>query len=622
MAGPDKMPLTSMDVAADKREQLKQIFPEAFNEGRIDFDQLRRVLGDFVEPGDERFGLAWAGKANCMKVIQQASRATLKPEREQSMDFDTTQNLFIEGDNLEVLKLLQKSCYGKVKMIYIDPPYNTGKEFIYPDKYGETLQTWLEYTGQVDSEGRKFSTNTETEGRYHSNWLNMMYPRLYLARNLLRDDGVIFISIDDNEQANLKALCDQIFGEENFVGCVVWNSTKSVTNTAIISVGHTYNLIYAKSGDYFKDNRTAFRLPEDGEGFDNPDDDPRGPWKADPFQVGGWRPNQQYEIVNPVTGVKYSPNEGCSWKNDHEKFKQLQKENRIVFGVNGEAGPQRKRFLSEAENRGKVAKTWWDDVSTTTNGTKMMKSLFDGKSIFSNPKPIDFLQKMIKLGDHTKNDVVLDFFAGSATTAHAVMKLNAEDGGNRQYICVQLPEPCDKKSEAFRAGYETIADIGRERIRRAAKQIRRDHPDYNGDTGFRAFSLAPSNFKVWQCDADQTDNLERQLELHVEHRKDDSSDEEVLYELLLKAGYPLTALIEQKTLAGKTVYAINDGALLICLDNALTQDVMDAMAAAGPQRVICLDSAFNGNDQLKVNAVHTFKNQARRQQSEIVFSTV
>ncbi len=654
---PEKMSLESLDIAGEKRERLKELlraaFPEANTEDKIDVDQLKRVLGEWVEPpGPERFGLTWPGKADCMRVIQQPSIATLKPLRDQSLHFDDTENLFIEGDNLEVLKLLQKSYFGKVKMIYIDPPYNTGKEFIYPDNYGETLQTYLEYTGQKDGEGRKFSTNTEQSGRYHSNWLKMMYPRLYLAKNLLRDDGVIFISIDDNEQAHLRQLCDQIFGEENFVGDVIWNSTQSVTNTALISVSHTYNLIYAKNLDYFTQNRHHFRLPEDGSGFGNPDGDPRGPWKADPFQVGGWRPNQQYEIKNPKTDEIFTPNPGCSWKNDYVKFQTLLADNRIVFGESGEAGPQRKRFLFEAKKRGKVEKTWWDKVGTTSRGTKILASMFDDKNMFSNPKPIDLIKKMVLLGDHTKNGIILDFFAGSCTTAHAVMQLNAEDGGNRRFICVQLPEPCDEQSEARKAGYQTIADIGKERIRRAAEKIATETAQKNQgqlnlnggtplDLGFKVFKLAPSNFKIWngyathphdknwreytQAEKEAIENeLITRLEDHIDHIDKTASPEDILYELLLKSGFPLTTAIERRQMPGGTAYFIEDGAMIICLEKKLTLELIDAIAQERPFYVICLDEGFQGNDQLKVNAVHSFKSglHAPTQGQETIFRTV
>ena len=632
---PKKAALTSMDIVAQKRAGLKRLFPEVFVEGEIDFAHLDRVLGrGRVDKNarKERFGLNWPGKTACMKIIQQPSIATLKPARAESVNFDETENLFIEGDNLEVLKLLQKAYFGKVKMIYIDPPYNTGKEFIYPDKHSETLATYLAYTGQTDDEGRRLWTgpktavNAENSGRFHSRWLNMMYPRLYLARNLLREDGLFFVSIGEDEFSNLKQIMDEVMGEDNYVGAIMWNSTKSVTSTALISNAHTYNLVFAKNKDYFKANRNHFRLPESGQKFANPDNDPRGPWTADPFQVGGWRPNQQYEIVNPKTGKVYKPLKGNSWKNDHEKFKKLLDDNRIVFGVKGEAGPQRKRFLSEAMERGRVAKTWWDDVGTTTNGTAHLKSLFNGVAPFDNPKPVDLVERMIALGDHTGEGIILDFFAGSATTGEAVLSSNKKNSKNRKFILAQLPENIDSGDKDMEpvvkfcegAGIErNIAALARERLKRAIGN--------SAEQGFRAFRLDRSNFKVWQGDAEQlTDErkLAEQLAMHVDHIDKASAPEDILYELLLKAGHPLDTKVEQIKLAGKKVYAIEGGKLLICLEKAITAALIDAIAEAAPTQVICLDAAFHGNDQLKTNAVQTFKSMAESQESEIVFRTV
>ena len=638
MTESERIALTSMDISAKKREQLKNLFPEVFMEDKIDFDQLKRVLGEWVESGKERFGLNWSGKSACTEIIKQPSVGTLKPVREESVNFDETENLFIEGDNLEVLKLLQRSYSGKVKMIYIDPPYNTGKEFIYPDKYGENLNTYLTYTGQIDGDGNKFSTNTDADGRYHTKWLNMMYPRLFLARNLLREDGVIFISIDDHEQANLRTLCDLVFGEGNFIGCILWNSTKSVTNTALISVSHTYNLVYAKSLDYFTKNRHHFRLPEDGGGFENKDNDPRGLWKADPFQVGGWRPNQQYEVVNPKTGKVYKPNPGCSWKNDHGTYQKLLEDDRIVFGHSGEAGPQRKRFLTDATERGRVSKTWWDEVGTTTDGTKQIKSLCDGKNVFSNPKPVDLIKKMIRLGDHTGDGIILDFFAGSSTTAQAVLELNSETGSNRKFIMVQLPENVNPNNKDQVGIVEfcrehnlplNISALSQERIRLVVETIAEKNKHQltlkcgsKAVLGFRAFKLACSNFKIWEGRVAKIKNLEKQLFNHIDHIVGDDIPEGILYELLLQAGLQLTVQVRKTLLVGKDVYSIDGGALLICLDRALDQAVIDAMAQTNAKQVICLDEGFEGNDQLKVNAVQTFKTRAREEESEIVFKTV
>ncbi|PIS47136.1 MAG: site-specific DNA-methyltransferase, partial [Elusimicrobia bacterium CG08_land_8_20_14_0_20_51_18] len=378
-----------------------------------------------------------------------------------------------------------------------------------------------------------FRKNSKENGHYHSNWLSMMYPRLFLARNLLRDDGVIFISIDDNEVHNLRLLLNEVFGEENFVASIIWHSTKSVTNTALVSVAHTYNLVYMKNKSHFIENRTQFRLSESGEGFSNPDNDPRGPWKADPFQVGGWRPNQQYKITNPTTGKIYKPNPGCSWKNDYNKFLELSQDNRIIFGATGEAGPQRKRFLYEAEERGKVVTTLWDNINTTTNATRYLKELF-GKNIFDNPKPADLITRFAQLST-LKNGMVLDFFAGSATTAQAIMELNKEDDGNRQYICVQLPEKTEEDTEAFKAGYKTIAEIGKERIRRVIKKIKTEGAKPGVDLGFKVYKLKNSNFKIWRGDVvDTTEDLEKQMDMLKDPVKPEAQEQNLLWELLLK----------------------------------------------------------------------------------------
>ena len=621
-----KVDLRSMSIVEDQKRKLKKLFPEVFNEKHINWEKLKATLGEMLDQGREFYYTHWPGKNNCWRIMQEPSLGTLKPCKTESVDWDNTQNLFIEGDNLEVLKLLQTSYYGKVKMIYIDPPYNTGKDFIYPDKYSENLDTYLQYTGQKSKDGKVFSTNMDTDGRFHSKWLSMMFPRLYLAKNLLREDGVIFISIDDNEVANLRKICDEIFGEENFLSCFMWNSTKSVTNTAIVSDSHTYNIVYAKDIDFFVNNRSAFRLPEEGTGFANPDNDPRGPWKADPFQVGGWRPNQQYKIKNPTTGEVYKPNTGCSWKNDYDTFKKLLKDNRIVFGLSGEAGPQRKRFLSEATQRGKVSKTWWDDLGTTTNGTATIKKLFNNHRIFSNPKPTDLIKKMIQLGDHIKDSIILDFFAGSGTTAHAVYEKNMEDGGNRKYILVQLPEPTQEKSEAYKAGFKNLADIGKERIRRAIKKIKEENQQHsflnppnplqggfrpyqegNMDLGFKVFKLQKSHFKTWEKDNNKDQDSSEQIKMHLDGFIDPkASDEDLLYEILLKTGYPLTTQIQTLKLS-QTVYSVDNQALLICLERKnITKELIREMARLRPARVVFLDIAFENKDHLKTNAKETF----------------
>lgn len=436
----------------------------------------------------ERYGLSWAGKREAMQITQTPPRSVLVPDETASCNYETTRNMFIEGDNLEALKLLTPQYAGRVKLIYIDPPYNTGKDLIYRDNYTQPLHIYLKLTGQKDTDRDHADGGIETNGRYHAAWLSMMYPRLCVARKLLREDGLIVVSIDDTEFANLRLIMNEVFGEENFLGCVLWKSTRSVTNTALISVSHTYNLVFARSKEYFVRHRRHFRLPETGEGFCNPDGDPRGPWKADPFQVGGERPNQRYPIRNPQTGRVYYPKEGCSWKNELKVFERLLKDNRIVFGLSGRGGPQRKRFLSEARKRGRVARTWWDDVDTTANATRALDDLF-GDHVFDNPKPVGLIKRFIRLGVHDPEDaIILDFFAGSCSTAQAVLELNREDGGGRRFICIQLPEPTPEGSIARKRGYETISEIGRERIRRVIARMSADTTNLE-DLGFKSFKL-------------------------------------------------------------------------------------------------------------------------------------
>jgi len=627
--------LTSMDVAAEKREQLKaclgQAFPEVFAENNIDFDQLRRVLGDWVDPGKERYGLNWPGKAECMKVIQAPSIATLKPAREESVDFDNTQNLFIEGDNLEVLKLLQKAYFGKIKMIYIDPPYNTGKEFIYPDKYQENLDTYLAYTGQVDDKGKKFSTNTDAGGRFHANWLNMMYPRLYLARNLLRDDGVIFISIDDGEQANLKHLCDLVFGEENFVANVVWQKKYSVSNDDPgIAAMHDHILVYQKSDKF--ERVLLPRTDKQLQRYKNIDDDPRGDWSSDNYVSNKSRverPTLWYPIKHPKTGADVWPDESAVWRYSQEKHAQMEAENRLYWGPDQSyEKPRLKRFLSEIQI-GVVPSTWWDfkEVGHNDEGQKESARIL-GKKVFSTPKPVRLLKRMLAISVG-EDDIVMDFFGGSASFAHAVIEFNKEENRNINFVVVQLPEKIEDGDPAKEAGFNTIADIGKERIRRVAKSISEQiEGELNLgrasalDLGFKVFKLSRSNFAIWDGDADKIEDIQKQLELHVDHIDRASSPEDILYELLLKAGFDLTNKVELRVMAGKDVYSVDEGALLICLDKEITPELIDALADANPLQVICLDEGFKGNDQLKVNAVQTFKSRAKEDEEAIVFRTV
>jgi adenine-specific DNA-methyltransferase len=613
--------LQSMNIAEHNIDQLKQLFPHVFKEGKIDFDDLKRALGEWVEPSKERFGLSWPGKAECMKVIQEPSVATLKPVREESVNFDETENLFIEGDNLEVLKLLQKAYFGKVKMIYIDPPYNTGKEFIYPDKYSEGLQTYLEYSGQVDSEGRKFSTNTEAEGRFHSRWLNMMYPRLYLARNLLREDGVIFISIDDHEQSNLKSLCDMVFGEENFIAQFVWKrrsgAMDSVNN---VSADHEYVCCYSKSTIVLNGQNRTF------EKYSNPDNDPRGEWIADNLSAGKPGGDTHYAIIDPANGREYWPPKGRYWPYSRKTMAQKIEEGRVIFPKEGGSTPMLKRFRDEAIKTKIPVSSWIEqpnraEISQGTlvsplnsQATKDLKDLF-GDKVFLYPKPAQLIKSL--MSQATDDDcIVLDFFAGSGTSAQAVLEYNQENAGKRKFILVQMPEILDADDAASLMGYKSISDIARNRIKRVLPKLTSD----NLDKGFKSFSLSYSNFRVW--DEKNIEQLEQQLTLHVDHVDKTAQPEDILYELLLKAGFELTTKIDKISLAGKDVYSVADGALLICLDKNITSELIDALAECDPLQVICLDEGFKGNDQLKTNAVQTFKSRAQSKETEILFRTV
>ncbi len=614
------------------RNFLAQNYPECLSDGRIDFETLRRVLGNWVEPDNERFGLAWPGKAKCMNIIQCPSAATLKPARSESINFEHTDNVFIEGDNLEILKLLQKSYFGKIKMIYIDPPYNTGQEFIYPDKYTESLETYLSYSGQIDSQGRRFSTNTDIVGRYHSNWLNMMYPRLYLARNLLRDDGVIFISIDDHELSRLRELCDQIFGEENFKANIAWQKRYTRSNNTIdFTTVVEHILVYAKS-EAFEVNLLS-RTEETDARYLNPDNDPRGPWKGASFLNPASpqdRPNLCYPLTNPNTGEVINPTTNA-WRRSKEMFEELVADNRLYWGPDGQAPvPSIKMFLSEA--RELTPTNFWTHgyAGHTDEGTKNLESLIPGK-VFNNPKPVRLIRRMLEHACNGPGDIVLDFFAGSCVTGQATIELNIEDGGDRKFILVQLPEPVKEESNAAKAGFSTIAEIGKERIRSVIKnaqesligQLDLEQKD-SVDFGFRVFKLDRSNFKIWenQIDSANADQLGRQLYLHIDCRHSATAPDDIIHEILLKAGFPLSTKVEMITLAGSEVFSIECGALLICLEENITYDLIDALANANPSQIICLDEGFKGNDLLKINAVQTFKVRAQAGESLIVFKTI
>jgi adenine-specific DNA-methyltransferase len=642
-----KQELTSLNIAENQLQKLKEIFPEAFTEGnKVDWDKLRLTLGESIDTGKERFGMNWPGKADCFKTIQQPSIATLVPDREESINFDTTENLFIEGDNLEVLKLLQKSYLGKVKMIYIDPPYNTGNEFIYPDNYSENLNTYLEYTGQIDGEGRKFSTNTETDGRFHSKWLNMMYPRLFLAKNLLSEDGVIFVSIDDNEVHNLKSLCNEIFGEENFVADMIWQKKTGSSDANNIATITEYILVYAKQIANLKFNQDEEAHDENRYKFKDEYFEERGPFYYDNLDRGtlGYHQSLDYGVSTPDVNLTFPNgrtkqlNDGWRWKWGKDKLDWGIKNGYIEVQPSSSKdsgwGVYYKIYLNvdNEGNRIKRSSPYKNLLQgiLNTHASNEAKELFNKTGIFSNPKPVNLIKKLLIIGTKP-DDLILDFFAGSATIAQATMELNKKDGGSRKFICIQLPEPTDEKSEAYKAGYTNIAEVSKERIRRAIKKIENEEMkiaeakkqttnqevltfaepklEYKiekkkQDLGFKVFKLQKSNFKIWDANVSkEPEDIQQALFEHIDHISPEAAQEAVLYELLLKSGFPLATPIETITFADKNVYSIADGELLICLEKQLTNEVINAMAEKQPTRVICLDEGFQNNDQLKTNAV-------------------
>ena len=630
----DKLNLKSLDIKHDKIEQLKKAFPEVVTEGKVDFERLKNSLGGEIETGKERYEMKWPGKANLQKIIQEPSIGTLKPVKKDSIEFDTTENLFIEGDSLEVLKLLQKSYYGKVKMIYIDPPYNTGNDFVYPDNYSESLDTYLRYTGQKGEEGVKLTTNAETEGRYHSKWMNMMYPRLFLARNLLKEDGVIFISIDDHEVDNLKKICNEIYGEESFIACIAnVNNPKGRSDDKYIATAHEYLCVYKKADVEFygwkPDERILARynkkLPN---GTKYREIDLRKTGDNDRRED---RPNLFYYFLYNQQSKEFYPTRDEAIPEGFIQIKPLRSDgNEGNWRWELDTSVAKKRWLQpklmptrntwsvfeidvfDPDEKIKPTSAWMTKDVNSERGTEQFINLGFSKEIFPRPKPLGLLCRTIEAGmQNDNNDIVLDFFAGSATTAHAVLDLNEEDEGNRKFIMVQLQEPTLEDSEAFKAGYKNIAEIGEERIRRVIKKIKDENSgklEFDNkkiDLGFKVFRLEESNFKIWDNKSEAP--LQQQLQLSVSNINDDSSDEEILYEIILKSGFELSVPVEKLDIQGKSVYSIDNKSLLICLESNLSSEFIKEIANLGGARVVFLDRGFEGNDQLKTNTVELMK---------------
>lgn len=668
----------SLDIAAKRRDELKQLFPGVFTEVKdkegnivssVDFERLKAELGtfsDIYEGRRERYGMEWPGKRDCMKIIQEPSRATLKPCPEDSVDWDSTKNLFIEGDNLEVLKLLQKSYYGKVKMIYVDPPYNTGNEFIYPDNYQETLDTYLAYAGLVDDQGKKFATNTASEGRFHSKWMNMIYPRLFLAKNLLQDDGVICISINDKELYNLKQIADQIFGEENFIATLVWEKGRK-NDAKRVSVGHEYMVLYAKDLAFIEEISQPWREPKEGiqeiidiynkakkehlKDYDKISeelitfyksleaDHPSKKYARSRFvdQRGIWRDNNiswpggggpKYDLVHPITGKPCKvPDDG--WRFVETTMKQKIQEGYIHFREDHTQPPILKSYLyidpefsgkdQDVGGKRQVMGSVFYRHSQPSND--VIKELF-GEKVFENPKDHEILARLIDYCT-TDDDIILDFFAGSGSTAHAVLDLNKKNSSNRKFILVQLPEPTPEESLARSQGMLTIADLSKARIRKASDRMRNSTTQRSAiDLGFKVFKLTPSTFMQWNpSNVSSESDLQNALELYVDNSHDCSSEDK-LFELLLKAGFELTTSIERLEIIGKIVYSIENHALLICLEDQLTRELIDAVIALEPMQFVCLDKGFQGNDQLKANSAQAFKARSQDSEAEMVFKVV
>lgn len=607
---PEMPELQSMNITADNITKLKSLFPEAFNEDSVDFEVLKQLLGENVDDKEERYGLNWHGKRQARQLALTPSRGTLRPCKDESVDWDNTKNLMIEGDNLEVLKLLQKSYAGKVKLIYIDPPYNTGKDFVYPDNFQDNMKNYLEITGQTE-DGVRVSSNSETSGRYHTDWLNMMYPRIKLARNLLKEDGFIFLSIDDNEVNNLKLMCDDIFGQENFVANVIWQKKYSTkADSKNFSESHDYILCYKKS-----DQSKILGLPRSKQQestYKNLDNDPRGVWASDNLLRTEVRDYAVFGITSP-SGMEHYPPAGSSWRFNKDKIEELISDNRIWFGEDGNNKPRLKRFRSEVRDTIPPQTLWgFEHVGHTDEGTKQLAELFDStRSPFPNPKPVRLLQRIVQIATK-ENDIIMDFFAGSGTTGQAVYELNETDKQDRKFILVQLPETLSKSNkEDLSAIYFCeeldkplyLSELTKERLRRAGNKVKAINPDWNGDTGFRVFKLDTSNIRPWEATAE---TLSEQIDAYVSPILEGRSEEDLLTELMLKRGIDLSVNIETRQFDGLTVSCVDGGKLITCFTRQipassveeLTKGIIDwhkSLKAGKDTVCYFLDDAFENN---------------------------
>ena len=607
----ENLKMHTPDLAEENYRKLAEMFPNAVTETITGYDEDGKAIIERAIDADVLRQEIAAHKKRSVVLANQPIAKTLRLVREKSVGRDgtpgsiDTENIYIEGDNLDALKLLQETYLGKVKMIYIDPPYNTGGDLVYADSFSQRFGDYIEESGQFDENGNQLVQNTESNGRFHTDWLNMLYPRLRVAKDLLSDEGVIFISMDDHEQDNLRKICDEIFGIGNFVGQFIWQRRTSPDMRKLVSTAHDYIITYVKNAAFLNAAINKVRLTEkDATNYSNPDNDPRGPWASSDFTAQGFRPNQMYEIVTPG-GAKYTPPEGRCWKNVESEFLRQCEEGRMWFGKDGKGIPRRKTYLSERE--GKNVWTWWpnSEVGHSQEATQEVKNIFDGHAYFDYPKPVRLLKKLIQIGSN-ENAIVLDFFSGSGTTAHALMSLCQEDNINRKFILVQLTEKLDPEGEAYKAGYKTICDIGEERIRRAGKKIREESPLTTGelDTGFRVFRVDSSNMKdVYYRPKDYKQG---QMNLFADNIKEDRTPEDLLFQVMLDLGVLLSSRIEETVIAGKKVFSVADGYLIACFDKDVTEETVKAIAQQHPFYAVFRDSGM-ATDSVMTNFEQIFE---------------
>ena len=622
----EKLKMQTVDGVQDNISRIVELFPECITEvsnqmggGKraVDFDKLRQLLSsDIVEGNEERYQFTWPDKRKAILAANAPISATLRPCPEESVNFDTTQNLYIEGDNLDVLKCLKETYLHKVKMIYIDPPYNTGNDFVYEDDFAESAAEYLANSGQFDEQGNRLVTNTESNGRFHTDWLNMIYPRLKVARDLLTEDGVIFISIDDNEVENLKKVCDEVFGESNFVAQLVWERAFAPKNDAkYVSNSHDYILMFSKNLDNFVIGRLP-RTEEADARYSNPDNDPRGVWQSDNLTVKTYSPSGDYPITCP-SGRVVEPPAGRCWSLSAKTFAERLEDNRIWFGADGNGVPRIKRFLSELKFDGMAPTSllFYKDVGHSQEGSQEVIKLFGNKGVFDGPKPVRLLERLITLANLKEDSIVLDFFSGSATTAHAVMKKNAEKEKHCRFIMVQLPEEVsDKKKDQ---GYKNICEIGKERIRRAGAKIKADSPltTQHLDTGFRVLKLDSSNMKEVFYSPKET--AQQDLFALVDNVKDDRTSEDLLFQVMLELGATLDSKIEESEVDGKTIFNVADGYLVACFDQEVSDEVVTAIAKMQPTYAVLRDTSLV-DDATATNFEQIFKTYAPNTTTKIL----